>query len=307
MGVNGSERGSILLLVVWVVAVLAVIATILSIRTRVFIRNTAYLNARTSGSLVLEGAIQRALYDILTLPARKDVEPRDRNPVRFQYTIGGEEIQVVKVPASAKLSIQTVRQDVWKEIFMVYGKTEEEAQEIIAAIQDWVDRDGLLHPGGAEDEHYQGESFPYYPHNDKIIDLRELILIKGIDDEMYFGSDAFPALTEFFTEREGGTRLDINSATRMVIQTLTKATDEEMDALMTARAESPFQTISETNEFLGPESFGLATRHFTTEKTADIIALRATLNRGGQTITLEEVFQLKGHMTKWLERREWTY
>ena len=304
---RGSERGSILLLVVWIVAVLAVIAAMLSIRTKVFIRNSAYINGRTSGSLVLEGGIQRALFDILTLPARRDVPPEEQNPIRFDYTINGEMIRVQKLSDAGKLSIHTVRQDVWKEIFMTYGKTEEEALEIVSSIMDWTDKDALLHPGGAEDDYYRDQPFPYYPDNDKMGDLRELLLIKGIDDEMVFGSERYPALTEFFTVRKGGTRLDLNSASRLVIQAMTGATDDEMDALLEARREKPFQTIHDVNPFLGPEAFQLATQYFTTEKTADIITLRATLNRGRQTIALEEVFQLNGRTIKWLERREWTY
>ena len=307
MGARGSERGSILLLVVWIVAIMAVIATVLALRTKVFVRNTAYLGARTSGSLTLESAIQRALFDILTLPARQDLEPEERNPVRFQYKIGGETIHVQKIPASGKLSIGKVRQDVWKQIFMVYDLSEEEAQDVIASIQDWVDKDGLLHPGGAEDDYYQEQPFPYYPHNDRIMDLRELMLIKGIDEEMYYGSEKYPPLTEFFTIRDSGDRLDINTAAGAVIQVMTGATDEEMTALLAAREEAPFQTIHDLNEYLGPEAFQKATQYFTTDQTADIITLRAKLNRGRQTIALEEVFQLKGSTIKWLERREWTY
>lgn len=307
MNDHGSERGSILLLVVWIVAVMAILAAMLSVRTKVFIRNTAYLTGRTTGFIVLEGAIQRSLYDILALPAMKDLEPADRNRIRFEYEIGGEMVTVYKVPASAKLSVHNIRQQVWKEVFMLYDLSEEEAMEIVASVQDWVDKDGLLHPGGAEDDHYQAGPFPYYPHNDKILDLRELMLIKGITEEMYYGSEELPALQDFFTDREGGNKLDINTAPGNLIQGLTGALDEEMQELLHAREEEPFQTIQETQEFLGPNAFSKAVRHFTTTDSADIMTLRATLKRGRQTIALEETFQISGRVIKWLERREWTY
>ncbi len=304
---RGSERGSILLLVVWIVAVMAILAAMLSVRTKVFIRNTAYMTGRTTGFIVLEGAIQRTLYDILAMPAMKDLEPADRSRVRFEYEIGGEKVTVYKIPASAKLSIHNIRQQVWKEVFMLYGLSDEEAADIVASVQDWVDKDGLLHPGGAEDDYYQGEPFPYYPHNDKILDLRELLLVKGITEEMYYGSDDMPALQDFFTDREGGNKLDINTAPGDLIKGLTGASDEEMTDLMDAREQEPFQTIQDTQEFLGPNAFGKAVQYFTTTDSADIMTLRATLKRGRQTIALEETFQLNGRAIKWLERREWTY
>ncbi len=302
-----SERGSILLLVVWIVAALAVLSAMLSIRARVFLRSQAYLNARTSGFLELEGGIQRAFYDILQLPTRKDLDPAQRNQMVFNYDIGGEKVKVVRIPVTSKLSIQTVRQDVWREIFMKYDKTEDEANDIIASIQDWVDRDNLLHPGGAEDDYYQGLPFPYYPHNNKIEDIRELLLIKGIDAEMFYGSDKYPPLTDFFTVRDTGGKLDINTAARGLIQAMMKTTDDETDAIIAARIKKPFENIQELAEFVSPNSFNLAIRYFTTTKNADIMTLRATILRGKQTLAVEETFQIQGRTIKWLERHEWTY
>ncbi|NOZ13629.1 MAG: general secretion pathway protein GspK [Acidobacteria bacterium] len=302
-----SERGSILLLVVWIVAALAVMSAMLSIRARVFLRSQAYLNARTSGFLELEGGIQRAFYDILQLPTRKDLDPAQRNQTVFNYDIGGEKIKVVRIPVTSKLSIQTVRQDVWREIFMKYDKTEDEANDIIASIQDWVDRDNLLHPGGAEDDYYQSLPFPYYPHNNKIEDIRELLLIKGIDTEMFYGSDKYPPLTDFFTVRDTGGKLDINTAAPGLIQAMMKTTDDETDAIIAARNKKPFENIQELAELVSPNSFNLAIRYFTTTKNADIMTLRATILRGKQTLAMEETFQVQGRTIKWLERREWTY
>jgi len=302
---RSSERGSILLLVVWVVAVLAVLAAILSVRTKVFIRNAACLNGRTAGHLALDGGIQRALYDLLVLPVRKDLEPEEKNRTRFEYDIDGETVTVELVPVASKLSLQKVRQQVWKEIFMSYGKSEEEALAIIAAIQDWVDRDDLLHPGGAEINEYQSLPFAYVPHNDKIVDIRELLLIQGIDEEMYYGSDEHPPLTDFFTEREAPDRMDINTAPAALVQVLTQATEEEMDAFLEAREARAFANMQEVAEVLGPDAFTRASRHFTTGASADIMTLRATMKKGRQTISLEETYQISGRTIRWLERREW--
>ncbi len=302
-----SERGSILLLVLWIVAALAVLSAMLSLRTRVFFRSQAYLNARTGGFLELEGGIQRAFYDILQLPTRKDLDPAERNQSVFNYDIGGSKVKVVRIPVTSKLSIQKVRQDVWREIFMKYDKTEDEANDIIASIQDWVDRDNLLHPGGAEDDYYQGLPFPYFPHNNKIEDIRELLLIKGIDEEMFYGSDKYPPLTDFFTVREAGSKLDINAASRALIQAMMETTDEETDSIIAAREEKPFQTMSDLANLVSPNSFSNATRYFTTTRNADIMTLRATILRGKQTLAVEETFQVQGRTIKWLERHEWTY
>lgn len=106
------------------------------------------------------------------------------------------------------------------------------------SIQDWVDRDDMPRPSGAESDYYQGLSPPYMAKNGPIDDLSELLLIKGIRDNPAIYSkkydpmpgqvdrfgDPLPAkyaahMDEIFTPISTG-RININTASAAVLQTI---------------------------------------------------------------------------------------
>jgi general secretion pathway protein K len=301
------EKGSILLLVVWVIAILAIIASLFAVRAKVSVKNAMYLKMKTEGYITLSGAIQRAIYDILVKPAVSDTKELDKNRVFFDYQIDGIEVRVKKIPVSAKLSIQQVRLDIWKKIFMSYAKEEDEAMAIIASIQDWVDKDGLVRIDGAEDDYYQSLDFPYYPKNNKIEDLKELLLIKGIDEEMFYGSDRFPPLTDFFTIYNDGGKLDINTVSKLVLISLLGIDEETANAIILKRNEQPFTNMNELTDFLDETEYLEAAKYFTVNPRDDKIILEASFKNGKLKTVLSETYEIKSNSVKLLERVQWAY
>lgn len=63
-------------------------------------------------------------------------------------------------------------------------------QEIADAILDWVDDDTAVRDYGAESEYYQGLNPPYECKNAPLESLDELMLIRGVTEELLFGEDA---------------------------------------------------------------------------------------------------------------------
>jgi len=59
-----------------------------------------------------------------------------------------------------------------------------------AAIVDWRDNDEEALPGGAERAHYASLTFPYQIPNQPLRTSRELLLVKGVTQDVYFGEDA---------------------------------------------------------------------------------------------------------------------
>jgi len=70
-----------------------------------------------------------------------------------------------------------------------------ESPAIIDSILDWMDVDDAKRLSGAESNYYLGLSSPYYAKNGPIDDLTELMLVKDITPEMYWG----PAGTNYAT------------------------------------------------------------------------------------------------------------
>jgi general secretion pathway protein K len=92
--------------------------------------------------------------------------------------------------------------------FLNYMGDEEQLQDdseptaIINSVKDWLDSgddDATTGLSGAELEYYQSLEPPYAPKNGPLTDLDELMLIKGISPELYYGSEEKPAISQFMT------------------------------------------------------------------------------------------------------------
>jgi hypothetical protein len=65
-----------------------------------------------------------------------------------------------------------------------------ESTPIINSILDWIDPDDVPRVQGAESDYYQGEDPPYNAKNGPIDDMCELLFVKGVTPELYWGPAA---------------------------------------------------------------------------------------------------------------------
>ncbi|MFM2293646.1 MAG: hypothetical protein RLZZ350_59 [Verrucomicrobiota bacterium] len=111
------------------------------------------------------------------------------------YHLGSGTFTVKQITdAERKFNINAVSgqggQDVLNQAFINMGVDAGSYPQIVAAIQDWVDTDDDAHIGGAESSYYQTLAPPYLAKNGPIDDVTELMLVKGITPEMFWGSDS---------------------------------------------------------------------------------------------------------------------
>ena len=84
-------------------------------------------------------------------------------------------------------SPEPILQQVLPQALTLMGVAPGEATPIVNSILDWIDPDDQTHPEGAETEYYQGLNPPYAAKNGPIDDISELLLIKGVTPEIYYG------------------------------------------------------------------------------------------------------------------------
>jgi hypothetical protein len=75
---------------------------------------------------------------------------------------------------------------------------------IIDSILNWVNRTGENQFSGASADDYQRQSPPYYCKNGPVDDLSELLLVKGISPEIYWGSNSTNHPVSAFQQHGGG-------------------------------------------------------------------------------------------------------
>ena len=91
---------------------------------------------------------------------------------------------------------------------------------LLEALIDWQDADSdVVGPGGAEDDYYSRLTPPYRTANRAFTDLSELRLVRGVSPEVY------RRLVPHIAALPRGTALNVNTASAVVLATLSDALD----------------------------------------------------------------------------------
>lgn len=137
---------------------------------------------------------------------------------------------------------------VWERFLMNLANEDEEEEvpedsrpeAITNSIKDWLDSgddDAITGLSGAESEYYRDLDPPYACRNGPLPDLDEMLLIKGITPEMYYGTEEAPGISRFMTihgVRESGNeftypgKININTAEMPVLAALLPLENQDL-------------------------------------------------------------------------------
>jgi general secretion pathway protein K len=96
-----------------------------------------------------------------------------------------------------------------------FGLDPSSVDDIIDAIKDWVDEDDEeTGVGGAENSYYQTLETPYSCRNGPLESLEELLLVKGITPELFYGNkdEGTPGISNYLTVYGDDGKININIA-----------------------------------------------------------------------------------------------
>jgi type II secretory pathway component PulK len=216
-----NERGIALLLVLWIVTLLAVICAEFSATMRT--ETTVARNFRESEQAyyAAEAGINRAIIEIMRTSrsgaTRKTASADKTNLGNFDegdqsdseyWTAGGSydftvdemRCQVEIEDESNKVDINTFLQEAKKNpetlkqvLRNKIGLEGEEVDIVADSLIDWRDGDNnITGINGAEDDYYKGLDPPYFCRNGIIPVVEELLLVRGIDEQLLFGKRGRP-------------------------------------------------------------------------------------------------------------------
>jgi general secretion pathway protein K len=185
----------------------------------------------------------------------------------------GDELSKIQVNALLKFpdrhNINEAQILLWNRLLSVLSDEEQmendrEPMAIINSVKDWLDSgddDAVTGLNGAESDYYKDQNPPYVCRNAPIPDLTELLLIKGITPELFYGSPEKPGISQFLTvygldSASGSTvaypgRININTAEPPVLAALMPLESEELvEALYEFRQEAV--SSQEIHDFSNP-------------------------------------------------------
>jgi general secretion pathway protein K len=102
----------------------------------------------------------------------------------------------------------------------------EKVAEIVESIKDWLDKDEDVTGSGAENTHYATLEKAYPCKNGPLDCIEEILMIKGITPELFYGTKESPALRDCLTIYGDG-KININTAPKMILRVLAQNISEE--------------------------------------------------------------------------------
>jgi len=97
--------------------------------------------------------------------------------------------------------------------------SQEDAQNLLDSIKDWIDKDDEPTRFGAESGYYKDSGLKHGAKNASVDFLEELLAIKGMTPELFYGTGDSPGLKDLLRVR-GPTSININTAPGEIILAL---------------------------------------------------------------------------------------
>jgi general secretion pathway protein K len=231
------------------------------------------------------------------------------------YQVGDGTVSVKIIDLERKANINTANTLELQQALTVMGVDADDISVVSDSIQDWIAPAGPPRTAGAESDYYQSLTPPYYAKNAPIDDLSELLLVKGVTPEMYWGSNAtnhplstfqqkqkqlglgtspgeapdYPfGLADIFTPVSSG-RININTADTNVLQMIPGVDAAIAAAIVLQRAgpdgaegtsdDTPFQSVNQLAATgLNPQIVQQLNRFCTTRSYAFEVHVTAQIN-----------------------------
>lgn len=224
MKIVKDEKGMILIVTLWILAILTLLAVSFSYRMRVEIKLTQFQIDSLRALYLSKAGINYAIAKL-----KKDTN---------------DEVTSLNEKWASKENVEQ-----WKGKFILSIEDEERRinlntatksmldklglkEDIVCAIIDWRDNDEITLPDGAEDGYYQSLNKPYHCKNAPFESIEELLLVKGVTSEILYGEDNISQLITVY----GKGQININTASKKVLSTLPGLNEELAQNIIDYRA-----------------------------------------------------------------------
>ena len=179
------ERGLVLVGVLWLKIILLAIVALSAQNSRLDLKvralGTEELRCRWASRAGVEKAVgilnedPRECDDLTELWSNNDEDFNDIALERCRFTVR-------VIDQASKLNINTATKEQLMEL-------PEMLEDIADAIIDWRDNNETISGAGAEAEYYETLPYPYRVRNGPFRTIRELLLVRGVTEELFYGED----------------------------------------------------------------------------------------------------------------------
>jgi len=153
-----------------------------------------------------------------------------------------------KIPLHKLVSEGAVNMDVRDMMMRLlqtapFGLDERRSAEIVDAVIDWMDANEEITGLGAESSYYASLPAPYAAKNGPLDCIEELLMVRGMTSELFFGTKDRPALGSLLTIYGTG-KIHINTAHKVVLRALSPSMTAELADKMDEYRRKPGSNLS---------------------------------------------------------------
>ncbi|MQY76095.1 MAG: hypothetical protein GH155_00505 [Spirochaeta sp.] len=157
-----------------------------------------------------------------------------------------------------------------------FNLDEQQVCDIVDAVKDWIDEDDEVTGFGAENIHYSGLEKPYACKNAPLDCIEELLMIRGITEDLYYGAGETPGIAKYLTLHGKG-KININTAPNLILKALSAEITDEMVSDMDEFRRDEESNLSESSWYTnvqGMDSIAITPSLITTK--SDIFRITST-------------------------------
>ncbi|UCG48641.1 MAG: general secretion pathway protein GspK [Phycisphaerales bacterium] len=193
------KTGLVLVAVLWLVVLLTVMSAAVGrnsrLDTKVSVLRTEHLRCKWAGRAGVETAIGLLNDDVKALDSLDELwsdNDEDYNDVPLE----GCRFTVKVIDEASKLNVNTVTRE---QLLGLWDMAEETADAII----DWRDSNDELSGSGVEGGYYENMPYAYMIRNGPFRTIRELLMVRGVTEELLYGEDTNLNGELDYNERDG--------------------------------------------------------------------------------------------------------
>jgi general secretion pathway protein K len=277
-----NQNGIAMMVVLWVLVLLIALATEFAFSMKMEVSTTRNVKEDYESYYLAKAGIALAMSELLK-PARyhsihpehgwvagklvltekgvvktKEVDDNEKNEpdleiiVRDKIPVGNGNVTYTITDENGKIAINTASRGVLAKVLNHAGvEIGEERDIIIDSILDWIDVDSNHRINGAENDYYKNEGLPYTAKNGRIETLTELLKVRGMTQEIFYGSQEnedgeYRGLEKILTAYDASP-VNPNTASPEVLTVLFNETQAQ--EILNARAEKGYYNDTTSTHF----------------------------------------------------------
>jgi len=330
-----SERGIALFLVLWVMALLTVIAGEFCYAMRTEVNITRNFKEETQTYYIAVSGLSLAIGELVVnefVPRQVKAPAGGEEPEDIRWRIntdipaipfGDGQFKVERENESGKVNLNRAGESLLKMMLNNFEIEDTDKNIIVDSIMDWRDKDNLRRVNGAENDYYLSLPEPYKCKNDDFTSIEELLLVRGVTPEIFYGG--LKDMVAVYQDKETGTerdnlrragfdfnRININAASPRMLRALPRMTEDMVQAIMKYREKKDFRSLSDLSLIVGSEVYAAISPYITlslspyyTIKSVGMVKESQTRQGVQAVVKIDRTLQKGYEVIQWIDGLEY--